>query len=61
LVNKDADSHWLGRADRGGTFRVPRLGIERKEREGGDPPFWEKKKKTAMHEESGGQGGTAST
>jgi hypothetical protein len=33
LVNKDSSSQWLGRAGRGGTFRITRLGTERKEKE----------------------------
>ena len=32
LVNKDASSQWLDRTDRGRTFRIPRLGTDRRER-----------------------------
>lgn len=29
LINKDADSQWLGKTDKDRTFRIPGLGTER--------------------------------
>jgi hypothetical protein len=33
LVNNDAGSQWLGRADRGRAFRTPGLGTEKEKKE----------------------------
>ena len=41
LTGKVVGSQWLDRADRGGTFRIPRLGTEKKE-EKGNPPCQER-------------------
>ena len=46
LVNKFTSSQWLGRADQGRTFRIPRLGRERKGKEEGDLSCQEERKDT---------------
>lgn len=46
LVNKVVGNQYLCRADRGGTFRIPKLGTKRKEKDDGDLPRWERERDT---------------
>lgn len=61
LVNKESNRQQLGEADKGRTFRIPRLGKERREKKETYHARRkkEKERRAAMPEENGGQGAKA--
>ena len=61
MVNKDAGSQWLVRADRGGTFRIP-WAWDQEEKEGeGDPSCQQsvEERRDTMPEKKAGERGIA--